>query len=332
MTKALDDDAPKLFAMGNLAAAGPEGEDALADAEVRVGGRFINQRLAAVPMEPSAALAKPDPEIRAASSSTRPARARTPTRATICASTGHRRPTSCASISTATGGGFGARIACYPEQVVVVALARELGKAVRYIETRSETMLEMQHGRAQVQDVEIGGTRDGKLTGLKVRVIADCGAYPADAALMPMLTGLMSCGVYTIPKVDFHFDAVVTNTTPIGAYRGAGRPEATALVERAIDMFAAEIGMDPADVRRKNFITRVPAPDGHRRQLRLGRVPRGAGEVPGQRGLRRAARRSSGAARERRRQAARARPLLATSSGPGSAPSSAPARSTRTAR
>ena len=161
-------------------------------------------------------------------------------------------------ISTATGGGFGARIACYPEQIVVTALARELGKAVRYIETRSETMLEMQHGRAQVQDVEIGGTRDGKLTGLKVRVIADCGAYPADAALMPMLTGLMSCGVYTFPKVDFHFDAVVTNTTPIGAYRGAGRPEATALVERAIDMYAAEIGMDPADVRRKNFITEFP--------------------------------------------------------------------------
>ena len=140
----------------------------------------------------------------------------------------------------------------------MVALARELGKAVRYVETRSETMLEMQHGRAQVQDVEIGGTRDGKLTGLKVRVIADCGAYPADAALMPMLTGLMSCGVYTFPKVDFHFDAVVTNTTPIGAYRGAGRPEATALVERAIDMYAAEIGMDPAEVRRKNFITEFP--------------------------------------------------------------------------
>ena len=129
---------------------------------------------------------------------------------------------------------------------------------MRYIETRSETMLEMQHGRAQVQDVEIGGTRDGKVTGLKVRVIADAGAYPADAALMPMLTGLMSSGVYEIPKIDFHFDCVVTNTTPIGAYRGAGRPEATALVERAIDMFAAEIGMDPAEVRRKNFITDFP--------------------------------------------------------------------------
>src|SRR3954451_14585344 len=119
-------------------------------------------------------------------------------------------------------------------------------------------MLEMQHGRAQVQDVEIGGTRDGKVTGLKVRVIADCGAYPANAALMPMLTGLMSSGVYDIPKVDFEFVCVVTNTTPIGAYRGAGRPEATALVERAVDMFATELGMDPAEVRRHNFIAEFP--------------------------------------------------------------------------
>ena len=121
--------------------------------------------------------------------------------AAVCASTGIEKER-LRVVSTATGGGFGARIACYPEQIVVVALARELGRPVRYVETRSETMLGMQHGRAQVQDVTIGGTRDGKITGLKVRVIADCGAYPADASLMPMLTGLMSCGVYEIPKVE----------------------------------------------------------------------------------------------------------------------------------
>ncbi len=207
-------------------------------------------------MEPSAALAAPDPETGGFILYT-PSQGPHAYRARSCASTGIEKE-QLRVISTATGGGFGARIACYPEQIVVVALARELGRAVRYIETRSETMLEMQHGRAQVQDVEIGGTRDGKVTGLKVRVIADAGAYPADAALMPMLTGLMSSGVYEIPKIDFHFDCVVTNTTPIGAYRGAGRPEATALVERAIDMFAAEIGMDPAEVRRKNFITEFP--------------------------------------------------------------------------
>jgi len=256
MTRALDDDAPKLFPGGNLAASGPTGDDALADAEVRTGARFVNQRIAAVPMEPGAALAAPDPDTGGFILWT-PSQGPHAYQNAVCAATGLEKE-QLRVISTATGGGFGARIACYPEQIVVVALARELGRPVRYVETRSETMLEMQHGRAQVQDVEIGGTRDGRVTGLKVRVIADCGAYPADAALMPMLTGLMSSGVYDIGKIDFHFDCVVTNTTPIGAYRGAGRPEATALVERAIDMFAAEIGMDPAEVRRRNFITEFP--------------------------------------------------------------------------
>src|SRR3954447_10830094 len=256
MTKALDDDAPKLFEGGNLAASGPPGKEALDDAEVRVGARFVNQRVAAVPMEPGAAMAAPDPETGGWILWT-PSQGPHAYQGTVCASLGIEKE-QLRVVSTATGGGFGARIACYPEQIVVVELARRLGKAVRYIETRSETMIEIQHGRAQVQDVEIGGTRDGKVTGLKVRVIADCGAYPADAALMPMLTGLMSSGVYDIPKIDFHFDCVVTNTTPIGAYRGAGRPEATALVERAIDMFAHELGMDPAEVRRKNFISEFP--------------------------------------------------------------------------
>ena len=308
MTKALDDDAPKLFAGGNLAAAGPPGQEALEDAEVRVGARFVNQRVAAVPMEPGAALAAPDPDTGGFILWT-PSQGPHAYQGAVCASTGIEKD-KLRVISTATGGGFGARIACYPEQIVVVALARELGKPVRYIETRSETMLEMQHGRAQVQDVEIGGTRDGKVTGLKVRVIADCGAYPADAALMPMLTGLMSSGVYDIPKVDFHFDCVVTNTTPIGAYRGAGRPEATALVERAIDMFAARARDGPGRGAAQELHHRLPAPDGHGRQLRLRRVPRGAGQVPGQRGLRGPARRAGQAARERRRQAARARPVL----------------------
>ncbi len=254
--KALDPDAPQLFEIGNLAAAGPGGEDALADAEVTVKGHFINQRLAAVPMEPGAVIAAPDPETGGFVVWT-PTQGPHPVRDQIAKSVGID-PAQLRVISPATGGGFGARIPAYPEQIVVTAAAKHLGRPVRYIETRSETMLSMQHGRAQVQDVEIGGTRDGRITGLKVRVIADCGAYPADASLMPMLTGLMSCGVYDIPKVDFHFDCVVTNTTPIGAYRGAGRPEATALVERAVDMFARELGLDPAEVRRRNFIQDFP--------------------------------------------------------------------------
>jgi carbon-monoxide dehydrogenase large subunit len=140
MTKALDDDAPKLFEGGNLAAAGPSGEDALADAEVRVGDRFVNQRLAAVPMEPGAALAKPDPDVEGGFILFAPSQGPHAYQSAICASTGLDAD-KLRVVSTATGGGFGARIACYPEQIVVVALARELGRAVRYIETRSETML-----------------------------------------------------------------------------------------------------------------------------------------------------------------------------------------------
>jgi carbon-monoxide dehydrogenase large subunit len=260
MEKALEPGAPLLFEdapNGNVAAQGPAGEDALGDAQVIVSARLVNQRLAAVPMEPGAGVAAPDPDKPGAFILWTPSQGPHAYQSAVCDSLGLEKE-QLRVVTPATGGGFGARIACYPETITLVALARELNRAVRYIETRSETMLAMQHGRAQVQHFDLAGTREGKVTGLKARVIADCGAYPADASLMPMLTGLMSCGVYDIPKVDFQFTCVVTNTTPIGAYRGAGRPEATALIERAIDMFADEIGMDPAEVRRINFIRDFP--------------------------------------------------------------------------
>jgi carbon-monoxide dehydrogenase large subunit len=251
--EAAEDSSERLFAEHpNLAFEDPGGEDALADAEVVVKGRFVNQRLAAVPMEPGAMLAAPD-EQNGGLTLWIPCQAPHAAQGFIAACLG-MEPAQVRVIAPAVGGGFGARIASYPEQVVAGALARKLDAPVRYVESRWETMVSMQHGRAQVQDVELGARRDGTITGLKVRVLADCGAYPHDALLMPGLTGLMSSGVYAIPKIDFGFKCVVTNTTPIGAYRGAGRPEATALVERAMDMLAHELDMDPADVRRKNFI------------------------------------------------------------------------------
>jgi aerobic carbon-monoxide dehydrogenase large subunit len=255
--QAAENSSQTLFAEhpSNMAFEAPAGENALADAEVVVKGRFVNQRLAAVPMEPGAMLAAPDEETGGLSMWI-PTQAPHGAKAYLADALGLEAE-QVRVIAPAVGGGFGARIATYPEQVVAAALARKLNKPVRYVESRWETMVSMQHGRAQVQDVEIGAKRDGTVTGLKVRVLADCGAYPHDALLMPGLTGLMSCGVYSIPKVDFQFSCVVTNTTPIGAYRGAGRPEATALVERAMDLLAHELNMDPADVRRKNFI----APD-----------------------------------------------------------------------
>jgi aerobic carbon-monoxide dehydrogenase large subunit len=260
--KALDAGAPVLFPdneKGNVCTEGTNGtgDDVLAGAEVVVGGRFLNQRLAAVPMEPSAGLAAPDPDRPGAFILWTPSQNAHSHRDAVAESLA-LEPENLRVITPATGGGFGARIATNPEEAALVALARELNRPVRFIETRSETMLAMVQGRAQIQDVELAGTRDGRVTGVRARVIADCGAYPANATDMPMLTGLMLCGVYDIPKVDYAYTGVVTNTTPVGAYRGAGRPEATALIERAMDMYAKAIGLDPAEVRRKNFVTEFP--------------------------------------------------------------------------
>jgi carbon-monoxide dehydrogenase large subunit len=137
---------------------------------------------------------------------------------------------------------------------MIAWLARHLGGAVRWAETRTENMVAMTHGRGQVQHVELGAARDGRIRGLRVFVIQDIGAYASEAATLPPLTGLMASGPYRIPRIDFHSVAVVTTTTPVGAYRGAGRPEATFLLERSLDMLAAELGIDPAEIRRRNFI------------------------------------------------------------------------------
>ncbi|MGW9306920.1 xanthine dehydrogenase family protein molybdopterin-binding subunit [Saccharomonospora azurea] len=151
------------------------------------------------------------------------------------------------------GGGFGAKIGADPEAVVLAWAARRSGRPVRWSETRYENLTAMTHGRAQRNTVTIGGRRDGTVLAFRLEVVQDAGAYPRTLYL-PTLTEMMAPGVYRFPRVEAGSRAVVTNTTPIGAYRGAGRPEATAAVERAIDLFAAEIGVDPAEVRRKNLI------------------------------------------------------------------------------
>src|SRR5205807_4523535 len=109
-------------------------------------------------------------------------------------------------------------------------------------------------GRGQLQEVEIGATRDGKITGLRARVTGDAGAYPNMGAILGLATGMMSSVVYRIPKVDYTFRSAVTNTTPIGAYSGAGRPEAAAMIERCMDILADELDIDPAELRRRNYI------------------------------------------------------------------------------
>ncbi|RBY82396.1 xanthine dehydrogenase family protein molybdopterin-binding subunit [Geodermatophilus sp. TF02-6] len=157
-------------------------------------------------------------------------------------------------ITPDVGGAFGAKFGADVEYVVVALAARLLGRPATWVETRSENMVAMTHGRAQVQTVRIGGDRDGRIRAYRLEVLQDSGAYPKFGALLPSLTALMAPGVYDIPSVETSFVSVVTNTTPVGAYRGAGRPEATAAIERAVDLFAAEIGMDPAEVRRINLV------------------------------------------------------------------------------
>ena len=155
------------------------------------------------------------------------------------------------------GGGFGAKIGADRDQIAVGWAARHLGRPLRWSETRSENMVAMTQGRSQRQEIQIGGTADGKILAYRFDFVQDSGAYPR-ADFLPGLTRLMTSGAYLIPKVESSYKFVVTSTTPIAAYRGAGRPEATAAIERAVDLFAAEIGMDPAEVRRLNLVP----PDG----------------------------------------------------------------------
>jgi carbon-monoxide dehydrogenase large subunit len=152
------------------------------------------------------------------------------------------------------GGGFGARIGIDRDAVAVAWAAKRTGRPLRWAETRSENLVGMTHGRDQRQAIKIGGTRDGRILAYRLDIVQDTGAYPRLGGFLPGLTSLMAPGVYDIPDVQTAFRVVVTSTTPINAYRGAGRPEATAAIERAVDEFAAEIGMDPAEVRRRNVV------------------------------------------------------------------------------
>jgi carbon-monoxide dehydrogenase large subunit len=225
-------------------------QDVLSGAEVIARGRFVNQRLAPCPMEPNAIAVVPEADGRYTVwvSSQVPFDVRNDLADVLGVDKKAIR-----TIAPDVGGGFGAKLQLYPEYAVVAVAARELGRPVRWVETRTESMLGLTHGRAQLQTVEIGARRDGTLVGMRVELLADLGAYPI-AAFLPDTTQEMLAGVYTFPAIACRVRAVVTNTTPVGPYRGAGRPEAAALVERAIDLLAAELGTDPIALRRKNFI------------------------------------------------------------------------------
>jgi aerobic carbon-monoxide dehydrogenase large subunit len=157
-------------------------------------------------------------------------------------------------ITPDVGGAFGAKFGADCEHVIVAWVARELGRPARWSETRYENLIGMTHGRAQQHTITIGGSRDGDVQAYRLEIVQDAGAYVKAGGFLPMLTRLMTTGPYDIPRAESVAKVVVTSTTPIGAYRGAGRPEASAALDRAFDLFAAEAGVDPAEVRRKNLL------------------------------------------------------------------------------
>ncbi len=223
-----------------------EGADAIAEITM------VSQRLAGAPMENNGILVEPGEKP---GTMTCWISHQTPHAAhgAISAMLG-MEPADLRVICPWVGGGFGPKAAVYPEYLVVAAACRALGAPVKWAETRSEDMVSLVHGRDYVMTAKLGVTKDGKFTGLQGDVTANAGAYPAIGAILPMLTQMMSVGVYDIAKVKFATRSVVTNTTTVGAYRGAGRPEATQLIERVINVAAQMIGMDPAEIRRRNFI------------------------------------------------------------------------------
>jgi carbon-monoxide dehydrogenase large subunit len=227
------------------------------DCEVVVSREIVNQRVAPAPMESRSAAAAWGEDGRLVAWI--PNQGAQGTRLALAAML-KVDPKQVRIITPDVGGAFGAKFGADPEQALVAWTARRLGRPVRWSETRYENLMGMTHGRGQLQTVTIGGRRDGTVLAYRLEVLQDCGAYPRIGTLLPSLTLLMTPGTYAFAKVESSARSVLTTTTPMGAYRGAGRPEATAAVERAIDLFAAEIGMDPVEVRRRNLLPAFTTP------------------------------------------------------------------------
>jgi len=225
--------------------------------EVVVTGRYMNQRVAPCPMEVRGAAAAWVDGRLYQWVSTQHAQG---VRGAVAGQNG-LDAADVRIITPDVGGGFGAKIGAYAEELLLGAIAKKIGRPVVWRETRSESMVGLGHGRAQLQYITIGGTREGKVTHYQLHAIQDSGGF-ADmgTVLAPFMTRPMASGVYDIPHIEVRTTSVVTNTTPVVAYRGAGRPEATAAIERAMDMFAREIGKDAVEVRRLNLIPKFLEP------------------------------------------------------------------------
>ena len=234
-------------------------DQAFAAAEVVISQRMVNQRLVPNAMEPRGVVAHFEPGRSALtiwSSTQNPHILKSMVSGMLGLGEDQVR-----AIAPEVGGGFGAKINIYAEEYVCAAVSKKLGIPVKWIEDRSEAFVATTHGRDILCYIDVAAKRDGKVLGIKMRLIADIGAYNMLlTAAIPTLTMLMANATYDIPAIRATLTEVFTNKTPTDAYRGAGRPEATFFVERALDMLARELKMDPAEVRRKNFIPKNKFP------------------------------------------------------------------------
>jgi carbon-monoxide dehydrogenase large subunit len=226
-------------------------DGAFARATRVVRGRFVNQRVAPLPMEPRGCLAQYAGGQLTVWISTQMAHRVKADLGQVLGMPEHRIRV----ITPEVGGGFGCKAGLYDDEVATVVAAVRLGRPVKWIETRSESLVATIHGRGQGHEAELAVDADGIFLGIRVTGLADLGAYPETFTPLPPLTsGRLVTGAYRIPAASYLTRGVYTNKTPTGPYRGAGRPEASYLIERLADRAAAELGLDPAEIRRRNFI------------------------------------------------------------------------------
>jgi carbon-monoxide dehydrogenase large subunit len=240
------------------------GEDAVAaafaDAAHTVKERYVQQRLIPMAMEPRAVAAVPQPfggDITLYSATQIPHILKVMAALTLGIPEHQVRV-----VAPAVGGGFGSKLNVYAEELLCMALSRKHGVPVRWNEDRSENAVATIQGRGQIQEIELAADGDGKLTAVRVRLLADMGAYlQLVTPGIPLLGAFLYAGVYDIPAAyDFSCTSVFTTMTPTDAYRGAGRPEATYAIERAMDALAAKVGVDPLELRRRNYIRKEQFP------------------------------------------------------------------------
>jgi len=265
---AIAPDAPRVWkdAAGNVACQARHGDAKAAEAAFRAAAHIVklhlvNQRVVACPIEPRALVGEYEEEgarivLRASS--------QTPTglRDTLCAEVLGIPVDQVRILVGDVGGGFGMKTGIYPEDVAIAYCVRKLRRPLKWVAERLEEFLAATHGRDVESDVELALDANGKALALRVNTIANVGAYatPAGVAIQLMIGPWVSTSIYDIPVIDLHYQAVLTNTTPTGPYRGAGRPEAIYIIERLMDAASRQLGLDPPELRRRNMLRPAQMP------------------------------------------------------------------------